>query len=216
MSNPKLNLMKQIIPYQNITEALAQLDNGGRFYNLFSKAEDGEITAAELSKVAGIFNERQKLVLFLELSMSHLPKEDQVSIISKLDDKLRKDFLKYKAQELMASEAEERGVLSTNVIITGVPKVKESKSEFVGLVLIPISTGKVMTFVPVPIMDQYDVYEVRDDHSSETFLIAHHRSKEKLPPEKIKVAGVLKELEVKVDQVKGHQKFLEINYFQLL
>lgn len=207
--------MEQITPYQNISAALAQLDNGGRFFNLFSKAEDGEITAAELSKVAGMFNERQKLVLFLELSISHLPKEDQIDIISKLDDKLRRDFLKYKAQELMASEAEERGVLATNVIITGIPMVKDSKSEFQGFILIPISTGKAMTFVPVPIIDQYDIYEVRDDHSAETFLIAHYRGKGKLPAEKIKVAGVLKELDVKVDGVKGHQKFLEINYWQV-
>ncbi len=208
--------MKQIIPYQNITEALATLDNGGRFYNLFAKAENGQITAAELTKVAGMFNERQKLVLFLELSMSKLPKYDQVDIISKLEDKLRRDFLKYKAQELMASEAQERGILVTNAIITGVPRVKESKSEFNGLVLMPISTGKAMSFIPVPIIDQYDIYEIRDDHSSETFLVAHYRGKDKLPIEKIKVAGVLKNLEVKVDGVKGHQKFLEINYWQTL
>lgn len=207
--------MKQIIPYQNITEALGHLDNGGRFYNLFTKAEDGEINAAELSKVAGMFNEKQKLVLFLELSMAQLTKQDQVAIISKLDDKLRKDFLKYKAQELMASEAEERGMLAANVIITGVPKIKESKSEFKGVVLIPISTGKVTTFVPVPIIDQYEIYEVCDDHSSETFLIAHYHGKGKLPAEKIKVAGVLKKLEIKVDGVKKYKKFLEINYYQM-
>ena len=207
--------MKQITPYQNITEALTQLDNGGRFYNLFTKAEDGEINAAELSKVAGMFNEKQKLVLFLELSMSHLSKQDQVEIISKLDDQLRKDFLKYKAQELMASEAEERGVLASNAIITGVPKVKESKSEFKGIVLIPISTGKVLTFVPIPIIDQYDVYEIRDDYSSETFLIAHYRGRDKLPAEKIKVAGVLKKLEVTINGVKSFQKFLEVNYYQV-
>ena len=207
--------MKQIVPYQNITEALIQLDNGGRFYNLFTKAEDGEITVAELSKVAGMFNEKQKLVLFLELSMSQLPKEDQVAIIAKLDDQLRKDFLKYKAQELMASEAEVRGVLAANAIITGVPVVKDSKSEFKGIILIPISTGKVTTFIPIPIIDQYDIYEIRDDHSSETFLIAHYHGKEKLPAEKIKVAGVLKKIEVKIDGVKKDQKFLEINYYQL-
>jgi hypothetical protein len=207
--------MKKIIPYQNITEALATLDNGGRFYNLFAKAENGQITTAELVKVAGMFNERQKLILFLELSISRLSKQDQIDIISKLDDKLRKDFLKYKAQELMASEAEACGILSSNAIITGVPKVKDSKSEFKGIVLIPISTGKVLTFVPIPIIDQYDIYEIRDDYSSEIFLVAHFRGKEKLPAEKIKVAGVLKKLEVKVDGIKGYQKFLEINYYQV-
>jgi hypothetical protein len=208
--------MKQIIPYQNLAAALAHLDNGGRFYNLFSKAEDGEIDVAELSKVAGMFNEKQKLVLFLELSMSALSKEDQVTIISKLDPQLRRDFLKYKAQELMASAAEAEGVLAGNAIITGVPTVKDSKSEFKGIILIPILTGKVMTFIPVPIIDQYDIYEIHDEHSSETFLIAHYRKKEKLPAQKIKVAGVLKKLEVKVNGEKGYQKFLELNYYQVL
>lgn len=208
--------MKQIIPYQHIEEALAQLDNGGHFFNLFSKAEDGEITAAELAKVAGIFNEKQQLILFLELSLSQLSKEDQMTVVSYLDDQLRKSFLKYKAQELMASDAEKHGVLSTNVIITGVPMVKDSKSEFQGIILIPISTGKVMTFIPVPIIDQYDIYEIRDEHSSETFLVAHYHSKEKLPTQQLKVAGVLKDIEVKIDGVKGHQKFLEINYYQVV
>jgi hypothetical protein len=147
--------------------------------------------------------------------MSQLTKQDQVDIISKLDDKLRKDFLKYKAQELMASEAEERGVLSANAVITGIPTIKDSKSEFKGIILIPISTGKSMTFIPIPIIDQYDIYEIRDDYSSETFLIAHYHGKDKLPAEKIKVAGVLKKLEVKIDGVKNYQKFLEINYYQL-
>lgn len=206
--------MEQIIPYQNITAALSQLDNGGRFFNFSSKAEDGEITVAELAKVAGMFNEKQKLVLYLELSISSLTKEDQIDIISKLSDDLRRDFLKYKAQELMASEAAVRGILSTNAIITGIPMIKDSKSEFTGMILIPISTGKSTTFVPIPIIDQYDVYEVRDDASAETFLIAHFRGKEKLPAEKIRVAGVIKDLEIKVDGLRGHQKFLEINYWQ--
>lgn len=206
--------MQQIIPYNNVSEALSLLDNGGRFYNLFTKAADGEINVAELAKVAGLFNEKQKLILFLELSLSLLTKEDQIEVISKLDDQLRRDFLKYKALELMASEAEERGVLSANAIITGVPIVKEFKSEFKGIILIPISTGKVTTFIPIPIIDQYDIYEIRDDHSSETFLIAHYHGKDKLPLEKIKVAGVLKKIEVKNNEETVFRKFLEINYYQ--
>ncbi|MCY1515950.1 hypothetical protein D9M68_505550 [compost metagenome] len=208
--------MKQIIPYQNIEEALAQLDNGGRFYNLFTKAKDEEINAAELAKVAGLFSEKQQLILFLELSTSQLSKPDQVTIISKLADKLRKDFLKYKAQELMPSEAEANGILSSNAILTGVPRVKDSKSEFKGVILIPVSAGKVITVMPIPIIDQYDVYEIRDEHSSDTFLIAHYRGKGALPEEKIRVAGVLKDIEVETEGTITHRKFLEINYYQLL
>jgi len=64
--------VKEIISYQNIEEAFAQLDNGGRFYNLFTKAKDEEINTAELARVAGLFSEKQQLILFLELSISQL------------------------------------------------------------------------------------------------------------------------------------------------
>jgi len=208
--------VKEIISYQNIEEAFAQLDNGGRFYNLFTKAKDEEINTAELARVAGLFSEKQQLILFLELSISQLSKQDQVTIISKLDDKLRKDFLKYKAQELMPSEAEQRGVLSANAIITGVPRVKNSTSEFKGFILIPVSAGKVITVMPIPIIDQYDIYEIRDEHAAESFLVAHYRGKGTLPEKKIKVAGVLKDIEVETEGGIAHRKFLEINYYQLL
>lgn len=205
--------MKKIIPYQNCVEALNQLDNGGRFYNLFTKAKDGEINVAELSKVAGRFNQKQRLILFLELSLSKLSKEEQIDIISKLDDDLRKNFLKYKAQELKASEVETCGVLSSNVLITGVPTIKDTKSEFQGLILIPIFTGNVMSFVPVPIMDMYDIYEINDEDANTSFLIAHTRSKTKLPSRSVTVGGALKEIEVKVDGVKSMRKYLEVNYY---
>lgn len=209
------HVMKHIIPFENIEEALLQLDNGGRFYNLFAKAGDGEINQSELARVAGVFNEQQRLILFLELSMSKLTREQQIDIVSKLDDELRKSFLKHKAQELMASEAASSGILASNAIITGIPTLKGSKSEFQGLILMPIFTGNVMSFVPVPIMDQYEVYEIRDHLSDETFLIAHYRGKQQLPTQTLKVGGVLKEIEVVVDQLKGKRKYLEVSYYQM-
>jgi hypothetical protein len=205
--------MKQLNPYTTISEAMNHLDNGGRFYNLFTKANDGEINVAELSKVGGLFNEKQRLILLLEFSIHKLSKKDQVDIISSLDDRLRTAFLKYKAQELTPYHADELGIIGSNAIITGIPKLKESKSEFQGVILIPIATGKAMTFVPIPIIDQYDIYEIYDPQQSEVFLIAHHRGKSKLPTEMNRVAGVLKQIEVTQDGVKRNQKFLEINYY---
>ncbi|AOM80974.1 hypothetical protein BFS30_23410 [Pedobacter steynii] len=113
----------------------------------------------------------------------------------------------------MASEANGIGIVSSNAIITGIPKMIESKSDFKGYILIPMLAGKVTTFIPVPIIDRYDVYEIRDEKSSDTFLIAHAKGSEKLPERKIKVAGVLKELKSKKDEDKGSKKFLEVNYF---
>ena len=49
----------------------------------------------------------------------------------------------------------------------------DSKSDFKGFIMIPISTGSVMTFSMVPIIDQYDVYEIRETEIDQSFLIAH-------------------------------------------
>lgn len=206
--------MKLIEPYINVDEAILSLDNGGRFYNLFTEAEDGIISQAEIGKVAGLFNDRQKMVLFFELSVSRLDAVAKANVISKLDENLQRSYQKYKPQELLPSEAENKGVISANAIITGFPALIESKSELTGFILIPISTGKAMTFVPIPIIDHFDVYKMKDELSSETFLIAHAKNAEKLPEHKrIKVGGVLKEFKLKKGEEPGVRKYLEINYF---
>lgn len=205
--------MKKIESYIDVNDAISDLDNGGRFYNLFTHADDGIISQAELGKVGGLFNDKQKMMLFFELSVSNLGSAAKTEVLSKFDNSLQLNYQKYKAQELSASEANEVGVISSNAIITGIPKKIASKSEFNGYILIPILAGKVTTFIPVPITDSYDVYEIRDEKSSETFFIAHARGSEKLPEQQIKVAGVIKELKSKKNEDNGSKKFLEINYF---
>ena len=186
--------MKIVKPYTEINQAILSLDNGGRFYNLLTKAEDGVISQAELAKTGGIFNDKQKMILFLELSISKLKPTEKEMIISKLDENLKADYIKYQPQTLLPSEVNDKGKLSSNVILNGVPKLIDSKSDFNGFIMIPITTGKVMTFSLIPLIDYYDVYELRDEKTSETFIIAHSKSSEKLPNEKMIVAGVLKEL----------------------
>ena len=73
--------------------------------------------------------------------------------------------------------------------------------------------GSVMTFMMVPIIDQYDVYELKDEASSGSFLIAHAKGATKLPQARIKVAGVLKELKAKKDEENASKKFLEAVYY---
>ncbi|MES2826941.1 MAG: hypothetical protein V4687_02250 [Bacteroidota bacterium] len=205
--------MKQITPYKNAADAVQSLDNGGRFYNLLTTADDGIISSAELAKVGGLFNEKQKMILFLELSLHELENEAKEAVISKLDDGLKASYEKYRAQVLLPSEAGEIGVLAKNAIITGVPKVIASTTKFTAMVMIPIMAGKVMTMIMIPISEKYDVYELRDEATSDTFLIAHAKEATKLPEEKIIVAGVLKELKPEKGEKTEAKKFLEINYF---
>ena len=201
--------MKRIEPYKNINDAIKSLDNGGRFFNFLTKAEDGVINKSELGKVGGIFNDKQQMILFLELAMVQLRQSEKDTIISKLEQGLQKAYTKYKPQTLLPSEANAKGVISSNAIITGIPKLIDSKSDFQGFIMIPIMAGNVTTFSMIPLIDQYDVYELRDEQSAKTFLIAHLKGSQRLPSSRVILGGVLKELKKSEVETDVQGKFLE-------
>lgn len=205
--------MKQITPFTSRQEALTVLDNGGRFYNLITKANDGNINSAELGKVAGIMSDKQRMVLYLELSLSKLSDDSRKEILKTLSPDLKSAIKKYAAQYLLPSEANEKGILAKNSIIEGVPKYVESKSDFSGFIMVPIMTGKVTTFMMIPIINHYNIYELRDNISSETFLIAHSKESDKLPEKRMTFGGILKELKKKKDEEAPASNYLEIHYF---
>jgi len=201
--------MKKIEPYKNINEATLSLDNGGRFYNVLTKSDDGIISSSELGKVAGLFIDKQKMVLFLDLAISNFDVNTKEKIVDSLDVSLRSTYEKYKSHELLPSEAYDKGILSSNSIITGFPKKIDSKSDFNGVIIIPVGNS----MIAIPLIDKYDVYEIRDEVSDDTFLIAHARGSIVLPEKKIKVAGVLKELKSNKNEKKTSKKFLEALYY---
>ena len=204
--------MEQIIPFTSQHEALTVLDNGGRFYNLITKANDGNITSAELSKVVGLMSDKQKMVLYLELSLSKLSSDSRKEILRALSPDLKVAIKKYPTQYLLPSEAQKKGVLAQNAVIEGVPKYVESKSDFSGFVMIPIMSGKVTTFMMVPIFDEYNVYELRDRTSSETFFIAHSKESDRLPEKRMTFGGILKEMKKEDDENAPASNYLEIHY----
>ena len=201
--------MKKVEPYKNINEATLSLDNGGRFYNVLTKSDDGIISTSELGKVAGLFIDKQKMVLFLDLAISNFDVNAKEKIVNSLDVSLRSTYEKYKSQEFLPSEAYDKGILSSNSIITGFPKKIDSKSDFNGVIIIPVGNS----MIAIPLIDKYDVYEIRDEVSDDTFLIAHARGSIVLPEKKIKVAGVLKELKSNKNEKKTSKKFLEALYY---
>ena len=142
--------MIKIEPYKNINDAISNLDNGGRFYNILTKADDGIISKSELGKVGGIFNDKQQMILFFELSISKLDDKKRNTIISKLEEDLQSIYLKYKPIELLPSEANSKGIIASNTIITGIPRLTESKSDFIGFIMIPMMIGNITTFTMIP------------------------------------------------------------------
>ena len=203
--------MKKVNPYKSQAAALKSLDNGGRFFNVLTKADDGQITSAELSKVAGAFANKQLMNLYLEMSLAQLPKRDMV--LASLSDKLNKAYQRYRPQYLSPAAAADSEQVGATVIITGIPEYKHSKTEFSGFIMVPIISGNVTTFMMIPIMDQYDVYEIKNPQSDELFIIAHARSKRKLDEVPTRVGGYLKELQIDKKDASKKRLFLETYYY---
>ncbi|NQY29406.1 MAG: hypothetical protein HRT69_08040 [Flavobacteriaceae bacterium] len=208
--------MKKITPYKTTRNAITAMDNGGRFYNLLTKANDGNVSTSELAKIAGVFSDKQKMVLYLEMSLLSLDENSKHSVIKLLSNDLAIAYHKYKSQILMPSKAIENGIVSKNAIITGTPEYVTSNSDFNGFIMIPIMAGSVMTMTMIPIIDHYDVYKIRDQESDQHFLIAHARSSKKLPQQLIKCGGILKELKTNKKVGNQQNKFLETVYYSVL
>jgi hypothetical protein len=187
--------MKQVIPFENSNDAVITLDNGGRFYNLLTEANDGHISTQEVARVAGLFTDKQKMMLYFALSISKLKPPFCELVKSALTDGLKLAYDKYLPQQLLPSQA-----------VTGIPTKVDSKRELKGFIFVPPG-------VLIPIVDRYDIYEMRDHEQAEPLLIAHARGSKKLPEEMIKVAGVLKEIKLKVDGVDTKKMFLEALYY---
>lgn len=197
--------MEKIKSFSSSAEAIASLDNGGRFYNIFTHASDNVISQAEAGKSAGGFAGKQQAILFLELATSRLNEQSANEVISKFDETLKANFMKYKPQVLSPSEVEAKGELGSNLIVTGVPKLTDKTKTLSGFIMVP--TGSAFTMIPL--VDVYDIYEIRDEAGS--LMIAHQKGEEQLPEKQVTVGGVLKESDPEED--KPVSKFMEVEYW---
>lgn len=201
--------MERIIPFKSEAEAVASLDNGGRFYNVFTKAKDDIITPQEAGKVAGVFFEPQQTILFLELAMSVLNETEKSNLKAKFDARLTEAYNKFKPKEITVPSAHLQELIGTNVVIGGVPALTESTTKLSGFILVP--AGKAFTMIPI--IESYDLYEIRNQQADELFIVAHKKGKEKLPQQYIRIGGVVKEVKTKKEENASTNRFLEISYY---
>ena len=204
------------MPYRTVRNALTSIDNGGRFYNLLTKANDGNISTSELGKVAGSFSDKQKMVLYLEMSLSQLDKAAKNRIYGALSGELKRAYKSHKPQCYSPAEAKDKGILASNAIITGVPKFVNKQSDFAGFIFVPIVSAGITTMMMIPLIDHYDVYEIKDRANNQEFLIAHARCSKKLPQKEMRFGGVLKELQTSRYERAKKQPYLNTNYYCLL
>ena len=130
-------MMREVHPYKTESGLLKALDNGGRFFNVFTRAGDDQITRAELAKAAGVFGSIPKAVLFFEMAQQALAPQARKRAVAALGPKARKDRQKFLPVKLSPSLVELKGKAGACVIVEGYPRFLINKTQFTGMMMIP-------------------------------------------------------------------------------
>ncbi len=101
--------MRELKPYQTLQGLKKAIDNGGRFYNLFTAADDAVVSRGELAKAAGVFMAGTPAFIFLEMARQNLSASDQQAVTDLLEKELRKQFLKKGPVAILPSAVDKEG-----------------------------------------------------------------------------------------------------------
>ncbi len=202
--------MRKIRPYQTVLGAQRALDNGGRFYNLWSKAGDDVVDARELARAAGVFSSDIRAFLHFEMALMDLPDDHQAAVRSMLSPALTQRLEAKRPAVLAPSVVESAGSAGLPTIVSGYPSFVEDRTEFRGFII--LVTPAIML---VPLIDQFDVYEVFDTPARITprTLVATVRGSKRLDGQHCRFGGILKELHFEDKTGKDHGLYLEAMFY---
>ncbi len=205
--------MKQIIPYTSFQEAIQTFDNGGKFFNLFSRAKDGVVSSAELGKVAGMTHDHQAMILYLVLSISHLDNRSRERVLARLDSGLFDLYEKYRPIHMSLAQLANQGKAGISTVIVGTPKKISTTTDFDDTIMVPIGVGAMTSFTIVPIVTSYEVYQLTSEEDDTVVTIAHHKESSPLPERKLRIGGMLTSLSHSDDIDRPNRVFLEVQYY---
>lgn len=202
--------MRLISPYRTVQGAKRALDNGGRFYNLFTKAGDDLVEGVELARAAGVYSPDALAFLHFEMALMELPAEEKAEVLSLLAPDLKAQFDAKRPRVLQPSQVEFEGVAGAPAIVTGYPSFIEDKSQLRGVFVMAAPV-----IMMVPIVDEYDLYEVVDtpDRLVPRALIAMVRGSKRLDGSCTRFGGVLKELRFEDKTRRYLGLYLEAAYY---
>jgi hypothetical protein len=205
--------MKQIIPFASYQEAIQAFDNGGKFFNLLSHAKDGVVTPAELGKVAGVTFDRQEMILYLTMAISHLDEHSKERILAHLDEELFELYEKHSPVHSTIAQLAKEPKAGFSTVLMGTPCKVSTSQDFGGTIMVPVIVDAVTSFTIVPIVSAYEVYQMTCDKTGLKATVAHHKEKSPLPEKKLKLGGVLTSLSGKDGRDPLNQVFLEVQYY---
>jgi hypothetical protein len=202
--------VRQVKPYQTVWGARRALDNGGRFYNVWTQAGDDVVDTGELAKAAGVYSSDMRVFLHLEMALMDLPEVQKAEVLSLLSPDLEDRLQKSRPRVLKPSVVVSQGAAGVPAIVTGYPLFVEDRTQLRAFVVL---VTPVITMIPI--VDQFDVYEVYDTPNmiEPRTVIATVRGSTRLDGVYSRFGGVLKELHFEDQTGKDHGLYLEAMYY---
>ena len=207
--------MKKLIPYKTVRGALSALDNGGRFYNLFSRAGDGLITAGELSKATGRLSNLRQSALYFEMMLMELNEADRETVIARLDPKLRSKFRRSRPQKLEPSALGGAMGEKNGIIVEGQLVYSRSQKKFTSFVMIPIQSGSVTTYMMLPIYEQFSMYQFKGAGDA-SIPVAISKKAARLPSGLVRLGGFIREASSSDTEPDKSAGYFSVDFLSLL
>lgn len=182
--------MQRVSPFTDLAQAISDLDNGGRFYNILSQARDGLIAPGELARAAGVLSAGWKAVLHFQLATRRLSEADRAALFDRLEAGVQKTLTAFRAIEIHQppSGFEQRDRIA---IVTGYPR---AATDFAGEALLPTRHS---AFGWVPLADRMDVWYVFEGPrtDSDPVVAAASRQIPMSPDTRLTFGGILRPLQ---------------------
>lgn len=155
--------MQEVPVFKSQDQLLKAIDNGGRFYNLFSHAGDNTITSAELAYAAGVFTDRQAMFLFLDMALASLKMADRSAVLTRLEKDLRAEYNQNKAVHVGQGDLMKQATLCDMALLEGIPHPLQNADSFQGLIMVPMFVGESNSVMTMPLFDHYSLYRLFPD-----------------------------------------------------
>ena len=206
--------MHEVVAFSEIGQAQNEFDNGGHFYNFFTKAGDHEITKAEL-EVAGKTWCSQEIAIYYHMATHNLSDSDHSLLESEFTDKLNELLEHYPVTHPTPTEFTSSAKEGASCIVEGVAQFQESREVFTGMLMVPMMTGNIVSMTPMPIHEYFKVLEITGEGDQTcTVIVGKH---EELPLGKtVRWGGIAKQsLDADGSPLEG-QVCLSARYFTIL
>ena len=151
--------MKKLQPYRSFDGANRSLDNGGRFWNVFTNAGDRVITKGEIA-AAGAGAGWANALLFFEMMSSELSAGEREELLHRLTPKLRRRYRQSGPELVSPGKLNSLDDVKRPYILEGVARRVDEQQLTTGFIPITTMVGNVPITTQIPVTEMFVVFEV--------------------------------------------------------